>query len=521
MLEGDDDEDVESDADQPNERDEQQDGPRLDDGFYVLSCSCGASCRSTGAVRLRPFSPFRLTAREAALFRERVVEADDEDVYRVVDEILEPAKDPRRFDAFLRDHLAHGVTARLDTEDAWSVLPAGRERGEATEATFALQGAELPSRLQPRLTLSPPLRLAWSFDESPLPFPTPFEDCVLALGYDEATFCVNHDGSLRWQLPMHCRFPLADEAGRMVMFAERKTEDRWVLRAITVDRDAGTILGDAVASHTPVLGLPGRPSYIGREHQVVTSTGPTRTALALVALADEPRVLWEIVEPRDEFGGVGIGLPCTAEGRVFVERGRRFVCLELEDAREVWSVDLTPFGGPAGELHRLGPCRVGGLVIAPVRDGGLAAFDAASGSPAWQQEVRSPRSWVVCDSEIHLWEIEANADGPDTRWSVLDASSGRELRRWSAAEAVYGACGLRPSSMSCGPVIAEHHIYFGDLAGRMWAVERESGRPVWRHRPPGIESWPSNMPAVKGRRLYFGRLGDASLPGRMYCYEEC
>ena len=367
VLEGDDDADVESDADQPDERDAEPDGPRLDDGFYVLGCACGASCRSTGAVRLRPFSPFRLTARQAALFRERVVEADDEDVYRVVDEILEPAKDPRRFDAFLRDHLLHGVTARLDTEDAWSVLPAGRERGEASEATFALQGAELPSRLQPRLTLSPPLRLAWSFDESPLPFPTPFEDCVLALGYDEATFCVNHDGSLRWQLPMHCRFPLADEAGRMVMFAERKIEDRWVLRAITIDRDAGTILGDAVASHTPVLGLPGRSSYIGREHQVVTSTGPTRTALALVALADEPRVLWEIVEARDEFGSVGIGLPCTSGGRVFVERGPRFVCLELEDAREVWAVDLTPFGGPAGELHRLGPCRVGGLVIAPVR----------------------------------------------------------------------------------------------------------------------------------------------------------
>jgi len=518
MFEGD--PEAESGQDDADEADGEDAGPsheKLADGFYVLSCSCGSACRSTSAVRLRPFAPFRVTAKRAALFRERVVQASDDDFYRLVDDILEPLKDPRRFDAFLREHQGHAVTAELETRDEWSLLPEGRERDSASDATFA-SGADLPSRVLPRLTLSPPLKLVWSFDEDPMPVAIPFEDCVLAVRYEPATtFCLNLDGSVRWRVAMACRSPPSLGEGRpIVLFAEGSTQG--VTRLFLANRDTGATLQIAALPYSPVLALPDEPAFIGMSHGPAGSHGLYRTGLALVALRDEPNVVWEIVEDRAAGVAGGIGQPCVHDGRVFLQRGQRFVCLGLADAREVWSVDLAPFGGPVSDYHRIAPARAGDVVITTVGQG-LVAFDAATGTAVWKRADRLS-GWAVSRNEVHLWTIENKADAHDTHWVVLEATSGREARHWSASETVYAACGLGRSMMTTEPVITEDYIFFGDLAGRIWAIERDSARPVWRDRPRGIRSWPLSMPAVKGGRLYFGRVSGEALPGRLYCYEE-
>lgn len=85
---------------------------------------------------------------------------------------------------------------------------------------------------------------------------------------------------------------------------------------------------------------------------------------------------------------------------------------------------------------------------------------------------------------------------------------------------VCGAFKLPPEYLSAEPVITEQYIFIADHSGRLWALEKQTGRPVWRHRPQGIQTFVNGFPAVNGNRLFFGRSSGGPFPGRLYCYEE-
>lgn len=125
--------------------------------------------------------------------------------------------------------------------------------------------------------------------------------------------------------------------------------------------------------------------------------------------------------------------------------------------------------------------------------GGLAGY----GGILWRAQTDGPvRSTPAVTGET---VFIGSADG---RLYALDRRSGRERWRFDAATAVNGS-----------PAVVDGTVYFTDQGSTLYAVEAASGRPRWRVEagadmafPWGYESGDlyASSPTVVGRTVYFG-----------------
>ncbi len=147
---------------------------------------------------------------------------------------------------------------------------------------------------------------------------------------------------------------------------------------------------------------------------------------------------------------------------------------------------------------------------------GIIAFDTATGEKAWH--YMNPSWKTVVDGKVYCLSKD---------YAVLDAQTGEVLVFSSLAQRIQEKFGAKSTGKWRGgmnfarPTVWGDFVYFGDDDGRLWAIEKETGEPVWFHKPKGCTGYLNAEPVVDGNRLYITSFSmDAKRPSSLYCYER-
>jgi outer membrane protein assembly factor BamB len=248
------------------------------------------------------------------------------------------------------------------------------------------------------------------------------------------------------------------------------------------------------------------------------------------------------------------GQPEVAGGVVYLgsEAGTLFA-VDMQSARVLWRFEG---GGPI--LHA--PILAGDLLLFGSQDGHLRAVDKSNGELQWEFEAGDV-DWDVRD--VFINGIPTVKDGiayfssEDFNVYAVEVATGREVWRHTLGEepqarlipivdrtAYIGAwdghlyaididTGERvwrsvtddsnraslPSQVpfvTVVPIVTDEAVYFTDWAGNLFAVDRETGRQVWRFDPGASDSrhvGSRSFMARDGDVLYYSTLEDQHLYG--------
>ncbi|MCC6408499.1 MAG: PQQ-binding-like beta-propeller repeat protein, partial [Planctomycetes bacterium] len=237
----------------------------------------------------------------------------------------------------------------------------------------------------------------------------------------------------------------------------------------------------------------------------------------------------------------------SAGGKLYVgSHDGRVVALDPRDGRELWSFDgaqgvlaapavdgeRVVFGGWDGRVRALDaktgkelwkldtrkpvvstPALVGGRAIVGSRSYDLFGLDVATGAVAWQRY--SWFSWIESspsarDGDVYVGSSDAavlsayEARTGKVRWST-------DVHGWAWGQPAVGAERVYVGTSGQGGYLAPQQ-------GGLIAVERASGRPVWRFASTasqdGTDGFPGS-PALSG-----GRVFASSLDGSVFAFAE-
>ena len=149
----------------------------------------------------------------------------------------------------------------------------------------------------------------------------------------------------------------------------------------------------------------------------------------------------------------------------------RLHALAAGSGETLWQAGRTT---PALSLRGAGrPLMAYGAVIAGFDNGKLAAFSLERGSTLWETTIAVPSGqseldrMVDLDGDLVLVGETLYAASYQGRVAALNLRDGRIL--WS-----------RDLSSYAGLAADARHVYVSDEMGAVWALERESGAPMWR-----------------------------------------
>jgi polyvinyl alcohol dehydrogenase (cytochrome) len=95
--------------------------------------------------------------------------------------------------------------------------------------------------------------------------------------------------------------------------------------------------------------------------------------------------------------------------------------------------------------------------------------------------------------------------GPDGKFVALDARSGKTKWEYDANAVTGPAPGGAPNGIRDGAAVDRHKVYFGDSTGRVFALDKRTGRQVWVARVSSQElSAMTSSPLVVGGKLFIG-----------------
>jgi outer membrane protein assembly factor BamB len=159
---------------------------------------------------------------------------------------------------------------------------------------------------------------------------------------------------------------------------------------------------------------------------------------------------------------------------------------------------------PPTEAWKWNPQVADGTVLVNTRKAGLAAFDARDGNLLWTCKwARGART--VYDERIFITRFHGE-------YLIVDLADGKVLLRQRRLN------GRR--NFTTTPVVSQTHVFVGDTSGTMWALERDTGEVVWKHRPKGMTGYMAAKPAVVGKRIYINSFSmPRDIPSSLYCYE--
>jgi eukaryotic-like serine/threonine-protein kinase len=202
-----------------------------------------------------------------------------------------------------------------------------------------------------------------------------------------------------------------------------------------------------------------------------------------------------------------LAAPAVAGGRVyFGSFDGKVRALDAADGRLVWERET---GGAVVST----PAVAGDRLIVGNRAYDLLALDARSGETVWKRYVWF--SWVESSATIRDGVAYVGSSDAAALFA-FDVATGRRL--W--ASDVYGWAWGQPAVTGDRVFVgtASRHGYLAGHRGGVVAVERASGRPVWRYAveppPSGAFGFPGS-PAVGAGRVFLG-----GLDGRVYAFAQ-
>lgn len=353
--------------------------------------------------------------------------------------------------------------------------------------------------------MAPPLRLVWSAPGRFGSVTLAAEGAAVVWSIDGTITCIGEDGTERWRRSMRFDGAHGIVSGRVVA---RGLADG--SRLVEMDLEGGGIVRDTACDFSPCAFLPEEAAFIGVSERSVS--GSRSTALAYVSLRDGATILWEVVsgEESGSSGEVLFGPEAACDGgRGFIARGDHLVAVDLRSGAEVWKTSVANLG-PMARTVGCEPMVCKGRVVIRT-PGKIEAFDTATGGRVWRSSQYGPR--FVYGDRVYLCTLEGV-------YCSIDMESGRPLLEVDLKPLFWRKWGMENIYPATDLIVSETHAFIGDGRGRLFAFDRDTGEPVWYHRPRGTNGYFGAQPAVAGNRLFLTTAGNPRKDGALYCYES-
>ena len=160
--------------------------------------------------------------------------------------------------------------------------------------------------------------------------------------------------------------------------------------------------------------------------------------------------------------------PVVSGGRVFTMDAKSQVAAVSTAGALQWSTDLTADFDRGGNVSGGGLAAAGNRVFAATGYGELVALDAGSGAVVWRQRVDSPVTGAPMVDGDTVYVVGRDGAG----WAV-DAGNGKV--RWT----VPGTPSPNGFVSGAAPAIAGDVVLFPFASGELAAARRDTGERVW------------------------------------------
>jgi len=290
------------------------------------------------------------------------------------------------------------------------------------------------------------------------------------------------------------------------------------------------------------------PADDGQLYRLDAKTGKERSR---VRIAEKPTLRLPIGDEKSRYDFHGSGI-ATGGGRLYLgTHDGRVLALAPGAAERIWefragdSVVATPlvvsdkvyFGSFDGSVYALDaasgallwkhdtgapvtstPAFHDGLVIVGSRSYDLLALDGKTGRPAWTRYYWF--SWV--ESPATIFSGSAYVGSSDAaKLSAFETGTGRRIWEVDAGGSTWGQPAVTSERVFTGAVGTLHYLV--PHRASVLAVDRQTGRPIWRYpvRPPESTSAKvscygfAGSPALGEGLVYF-----PGLDGRLYAFAQ-
>jgi outer membrane protein assembly factor BamB len=296
------------------------------------------------------------------------------------------------------------------------------------------------------------------------------------------------NGTVRWERPLGATVDSTPAVSNGTVYVQTHSGRVLALRAAdgaTVwSRDGG-----------PLAALPW-----GHESGDLYSSSPTLVGSTLLigggdgmlrALdAANGRERWRLAT-----GGRVRSTPAVHGGRVFVGSFDGDVyAADLATGRLVWRFETEGHALDSGKYGydrrsvQSSPGVAGGVVAFGSRDGHFYGVDEASGAQRWR--VHDTVWWI--NASPAMQDGRAYASSSDGRYvEAVEAASGKPVWTFQTDSNFFGS-----------PSIAGDVVYAGDFQGRLHAIDKRTGKELWRFVAEGSRML--STPVIAGDRVYVG-----------------
>lgn len=329
-------------------------------------------------------------------------------------------------------------------------------------------------------------------------------------------------------------------AAGILVLVSACTDPEVILEGERQDVRAAAIGTDATAiAPAPVTAAPISLPAMQRNADWTHRGGSATHRIGHVALSASPTPVWSArIGAGDGRRNRITSDPVVAAGRVFTLDSKAMVTATGTNGATLWQADLTPPSERSGDASGGGLAYGEGRVFATSGYGELIALDPASGAIIWRQRfdaavggapaVSDGRVYVVA-RDASAWAVRASdgkvewvlpgapsnagvmgaaAPAVDARQVVFPFASGQMVAAakdsgvglWNSSVAGQrrGRAYATVSDLTGDPVIADGVVYAGTSAGRLSAVNADTGLTLWSARDGAM-----SPVAVAGGAVFF------------------
>lgn len=193
--------------------------------------------------------------------------------------------------------------------------------------------------------------------------------------------------------------------------------------------------------------------------------------------------------------------PVVAGGRVFTLDANATVTATGTNAATLWQADLTPAADRSGDASGGGIAYGEGRVFVTTSFGELVALDPATGGVAWRQRLGAAVGGAPAVSDGRVYVVARDASA----WAVR-AADGKVEWTLPGTPSSAGVMGVS------APAVDARQVVFPFSSGQMLAVAKDSGTPLWgahvagqrRGRAYAAFSDLTGDPVIAGGTVYAG-----------------
>jgi outer membrane protein assembly factor BamB len=220
------------------------------------------------------------------------------------------------------------------------------------------------------------------------------------------------------------------------------------------------------------------------------------------ALGAAPTLLWSApIGAGDSKRNRIVADPVVAGGRVFTLDAHATVAATSTEGAAVWSTDLTPPRDDAGDATGGGLAYGDGKLFVTSGFGTLTALDPATGAVLWQQDLLSGGSGAPTYSKGLVYVTS----GDDTGWAI-EADTGRVRWQLGALPNVGNVLGAP------APAVNNKFVIYGYGDGEVQAAFRKGGMRHWVSQLAGSQrdraltrlNDITGEPVIDGKTVYVG-----------------